>query len=175
MRSLVASLSCLAVLLLTASGASAQTGSEFDQYVPQVPEADNPVPLPDVKDESGQGNGQSDDGPSGDQPAETPTGEPVAEPTQGSPDPLGELESEGPEGKALAGVAANTGSDGDSGGGGRPGGRVALGAPSGTSPAASLFGLAGGTSGEGMGAALPLLLVLTLCVVIGYALRRRRM
>src|SRR5687767_2510026 len=66
MRSLTAICSSLALLAIWAAAASAQSGSEFDQYVPGIPAADQEVPLPDALDddkgEDKDGGGSEDDG-----------------------------------------------------------------------------------------------------------------
>lgn len=164
MRPLIAILACLVALMLAASGAGAQTGSEFDQYVPDLPDANHDVPLPDVSDKIEKG----DHSPGGES-ASTGDG-PSGEPSE----PLANLSAKGPEGKALAEVsdatAPRSAHTSEAGG---VGDVVSLAGAEGASSGSSLLDLLGGPDG-GMGVAFPLVLLTTLGIGIGYALRRRR-
>jgi hypothetical protein len=166
MRSLTAICSSLALLAIWATAASAQSGSEFDQYVPGIPAADQDVPLPDALDDDKGGGESEDDGAAAEGP---PTGSPS--PTSAPGDSSGsggldDLAGQGPEGEAVARIAdATAPKDAASG----PG--LELADADGASPGSSLFDLLGGEGG--MGGWFPLVLVITLAIAIAYALRRR--
>ncbi len=173
MRSLTAICSSLALLAIWATAASAQSGSEFDQYVPGIPGADQEVPLPDALDDDKGGDddgGEGDDdgsgaaeGPSAASPS--PTGTPSSTDSSGSGG-LDDLAGQGPEGETVARIAdATAPKDAASG----PG--LELADADGASPGSSLFDLLGGDGG--IGGWFPLVLVITLAIAIAYALRRR--
>lgn len=140
-------------LLAGVPGAGAQEtlppdSSEFDQYVPQVPEAEEDTP---VRDKKQQGGG--DDSESGALPSD------VAE----------DLAAEGEAGEAAAAAAEATGSGGKKDGNG---GGVAD--RNGKSPASAVAGTVASDSDDGVGIVLPLILVATLVGGVAYLVVRRR-
>lgn len=154
----------LLVLLATAGTAPAQSAppdSEFDQYVPDIPGSKGDSPLSDVKKKAG------DDGEGGGDPSVLPQG--TAE----------ELESQGPEGGVVAGLAEATAPKGKGGGsdGQKGNGRAApafVAGDAGDSLLGAVLDALTGAAPGGLGAALPLVLLAALAGGVWYALRRRR-
>lgn len=162
MRSLIVIFTSFAVLAIFAAGAAAQSGSEFDQYVPDLSDGGNEAPLPDALN---NGDNDSGDGDGGGAP---PTADDTSSGAASSPGHLDELSGKGPEGETVARVAGATAPE-------RAGSvdEIPLADSEGVSPGSSLFDLLGGPTG-GIGAWFPLVLVITLGIAVVYAVRRRR-
>ncbi len=158
-------------LAVSAPAALAQSGSEFDQYVPDLPDASGEKPLPDAMGDGNGGDGApSDDGAGdssdGDEVPPPSSGGEASEPGPGAVPPGGPVEKladKGPAGEAAARFTLTTS---------QPVGTISLAESDGASPGSSLFDLLGGPAG-GMGAMFPLLLVVMFGAAVVYALRRR--
>ena len=169
MRSLTAIWTCIALLAIGAAGASAQSGSEFEQYVPDLPAADQPNPLPDALDDDKGGGGNDGDAGADDSSTAPTSPAPSAPSADSSPAAgLDDLAAKGPEGETAARIAHATAPERPG-----PGPEVTLADADGASPGSSLFDLLGGGSG-GIGGWFPLALVITLGAAVVYALRKSR-
>lgn len=131
-----------------AQGVQAPPGdSEFDQYVPDLPQADKDVPIRDVREDTGAGSG---DGAL-------------------SPEVLEELRAQGSEGESAAALAQATAPEDV--------GRAETGDAEevgGTSFAGAVVDALSGDADVGMGFVLPLVLALVAAAGVGYALLWRR-
>jgi hypothetical protein len=140
----------LLTLLAVGGTAAAQAppgDSEFDQYVPDLPQSDKDVPIRDVREDADAGSG---DGAL-------------------SPEVLEELKAQGSEGESAAALAEATApEDGGSAEGG-DGDEVG-----GTSSVGAVVDALSGDADVGMGVVLPLVLALVAAAGIGYAVLRWR-
>jgi hypothetical protein len=157
---LVVILAALLALPAAVSTAAAQTtpgGSEFDQYVPEVPEAEEDVPLKDKQGKKDNRGASDGGGSAGGGAAITPQTSGVQDQTTTDDD------------------AAASRRDGDGNGtrdsasSDRDQFRVG-----GTSSAGAVADTLSGESDGGIGIGLPLLLAATVAAGIGYVLVRRR-
>jgi hypothetical protein len=156
---LLVPLLCVSALLVAAPSAAAQ-GSDFDQYVPQVPEAGGEAPVRDKKEQSAR-----DRDPAGGGDAVVP------------PEVAEELAAEGETGAAAASAAEATAPKKDKDKDKGKGGKAEAGdGQGGVSAAGAVAETAASDSDDGIGVALPLLLAATLAAAITYliAVRRRR-
>ena len=162
---ILAGLLALPAAVGTAAAQTAPGGSEFDQYVPEVPEAEEDVPLKDKQGESRDRNQRQNDGggSTGDGGGSAGDGAAVTPQTSGVQDQTTDDKVAG----------SRRGGDGNGSRGGATSEREQFHA-GGTSSAGAVADTLGGESDDGIGIGLPLLLVATVVAGIGYVLVRRR-
>jgi hypothetical protein len=147
----------LLTLLAVGGTAAAQAppgDSEFDQYVPDLPQADKDDPIRDVREDAGDVSEDADAG-SGDGTL--------------SPEIVEELRAQGSEGESAAALAEATAPENV--------GRAETGDAEevgGTSSAGAVVDALSGDADVGMGAVLPLALTLVAAAGIGYGVLKWR-